>query len=89
MGNTFASRKNKYFVVEHLPTKGSMDSDENFRIMDPDVYRWRREVLPSCHAALRMTMLALNVMPWEEGTPDTFVPWDALENLICRTHLPP
>ena len=51
-------------------------------ITDPDVYRWRREVLPSCHAALRMTMLALNVMPWEEGTPDTFVPWDALEDLM-------
>ena len=29
-----------------------------------------------------MTMLALNVMPWEEGTPDTFVPWDALEDLL-------
>ena len=51
-------------------------------ITDPDVYRWRHEVLPSCHAALSMTMLALNVMPWEEGTPDTFVPWDALEDLM-------
>ena len=50
--------------------------------MDPDLYRWRFQVAPSCHAALRMAMLAMNVMPWDEGTPDTFVPWDALEDLI-------
>ena len=50
--------------------------------MDPDLYRWRFQVAPSCHAALRMAMLAMNVMPWDEGTPDTFVPWDALEDLF-------
>ena len=50
--------------------------------MDPDLHRWRFHVDPSYHAALRMTMLALNVMPWGEGTPDTFVPWDVLEDLM-------
>ena len=75
MGNTFSRKKQHMGVVARLPPE-----EQLIPIIDPD--RWPCEVLPSCHAALRMTMFALNVMPWEDGTPDTFVPWDALEDLM-------
>lgn len=47
-----------------------------------DAVRWQRDVFPSCHLALRLYAFALNVMPWENGDTDTFVSWDALEDIM-------
>ena len=40
------------------------------------------EVDPTHHPALRVSTLALNVLPWESGDTDSFVPWDCLDDLL-------
>ena len=40
------------------------------------------EVDPRHHPALRVCTLALNVLPWESGDTDSFLPWDCLEDLL-------
>ena len=46
-----------------------------------DLLRWR-SIFVEHHCGIRSATVILNVLSWENQSYDTFLPWDAMEDLL-------